>query len=296
MTDFAPTIAPESPIKAGSWVGAMSGGRGRLSWYFSLGWISLIAFLAVFADFLPFVKSYSDRFPGAFKKAPSMDHWFGTNKISQDIFSRTVYGARISLLIAATSIVVGLLVAGGLGMVAGYYRGRVDALISSGVDVLLAFPPLVLTLAITTFESRTAAWVIVSLTILSIPPLTRVVRANTIVYAQREFVTAARSLGATDRRILIREILPNVVPAMVSFALTGMAVLIVAEGALSYLGQSVQPPLPTWGFLIADGSKNLRDAWWISMLPSIVMFLTILSFNMIGDHLSRRFDIKESLA
>jgi peptide/nickel transport system permease protein len=269
---------------------------GRVTLWVSTGWVVLVIFLAVFADFLPFVQSFKKIDPKAFKKPPSLDHWFGTNKIGQDIFARTVYGARLSLLIAGSAIVFGLAIAAVLGMVAGYYRRKTDTIISSAMDVMLAFPALVLTLAITTFFGKKALWVILALTILSIPPLTRIVRANTLVYSQREFVLAAKSLGAKDGRILTKEILPNVVPSMLSFALTGMAVLIVAEGALSFLGQSVPPPIPTWGFLINDGRQNLQDAWWISIMPSMVMFLTILAFNMIGDVLSKRFDIKESLA
>ena len=121
-------------------------------------------------------------------------------------------------------------------------------------------------------------------------------RANTLVYSQREFVLAAKSLGAKDRRILFREVLPNIVPAMLAFALTGLAVLIVAEGALAFLGQSVPPPIPTWGKLIDDGRQDLETAWWISLLPAAVMFLTILAFNIMGDVLAKRFDVREAVA
>ena len=284
-------LAPDSPLPR-------QRRQGRLTIWLAGGWLALVLFCAVFADFLPFVRGYAQRFPGKNLKAPSSKFWFGTNKVSQDIFARTVYGARLSLWIAFASILAGLAVATVLGLTAGYYRGKIDTLISYGVDILLAFPPLVLTLFVTTFYGRKATWVILSLTILSIPPLTRVVRASTLAYSQREFVLAAKAVGAKDRRIIVREILPNVVPSMVSFVLTGMAVLIIAEGALSVLGQSVLPPLPTWGSLIADGRIPLEqgNAWWVALMPSGVMFLTILSFNLIGDVLSRRFDIKESLA
>jgi peptide/nickel transport system permease protein len=121
------------------------------------------------------------------------------------------------------------------------------------------------------------------------------VRANTIVYAQREFVLAARSVGASSRRVVFREILPNVVPAMVSFALTGLAILIVAEGALAYLGLSVEAPTPTWGKMIFAGKDRLQEAWWISMMPALVLFLTILSINLIGDVLAEKFNIRDSI-
>ncbi len=187
-------------------------------------------------------------------------------------------------------------------MMAGYYGRRTDRVISAGTDVLLAFPALVLILALVGvlgerpwFADKRAWLVITSLAILSIAPLTRIVRASTMVYSHREFVTAARSLGARNRRIMVREVLPNVVPSMVSFALTGLALLIIAEGALAFLGQSVKVPTPTWGLMINEGRQNLEDAPWISLMPAAVMFLTILAFNLIGDVLSKRFDIKESL-
>jgi len=269
--------------------------RKGIMFWLSVGWIALVTFCAVFADYLPFVRSYSKIYP-AFKKPPSTTFWFGTDKIGHDVFARTVYGARLSLAIAGASIVLGLFFGGILGLAAGYYRRKVDTVISTGVDIMLAFPALILLLAITAFLTPSARTVILALAILSIAPLTRIVRANTLVYSQREFVLAAKSLGAKDRRILFREVLPNIVPAMLAFALTGLAVLIVAEGALAFLGQSVPPPIPTWGKLIDDGRQDLETAWWISLLPAAVMFLTILAFNIMGDVLAKRFDVREAVA
>jgi peptide/nickel transport system permease protein len=263
--------------------------------WLAIGWIALVTLAAVFADYLPFVRSYSKIYP-AFKKPPSTTYWFGTDKIGHDMFARTVYGGRLSLAIAGASIVLGLVFGGILGLVAGYYRKAADAVISTGVDILLAFPALVLALSITAFLGPSARNVILALAILSIPPLTRIVRASTLVYAQREFVLSAKSLGAKNGRILFREILPNIVPAMLSFALTGLAVLMIAEGALAFLGLSVPPPIPTWGKLIAEGQQDLGTAWWISLLPAAVMFLTILSFNVLGDVLAKRFDVRDAIS
>ena len=269
-------------------------GKGVMFWL-ALGWIALITFCAVFANYLPFVRSYSKIYP-AFKQPPSTTYWFGTDKIGHDIFARCIYGARLSLAIAGTSIVLGLLFGAIFGLMAGYYRGKLDSVISTGVDIMLAFPALILLLSITAFLGASARNVILALSILSIPPLTRIVRANTMVYAQREFVLAAKSLGAKNKRILVREVLPNIMPAMLSFALTGLAVLIIAEGALAFLGQSVPPPIPTWGKLVAEGQQDLATAWWISLMPALMMFLTILSFNILGDVAAKRFDIREGVA
>lgn len=261
--------------------------------WLAVGWIALVAFLAVFADALPFVKPYSQITPN-FKQPPSAEHWFGTDKIGRDVFSRTVYGARLSLTIGAAAITLGLLIGALLGLASGYLKGWFDRVTSIVVDVMLSFPALILALALVSFLSPSATTVILALSILSIPPLTRIVRAVTLTYSTREFVLAARSLGAKNSRVLFREVLPNVVPSMLSFSLTGLAVLIIAEGALSFLGVGVPPPRPSWGGIIADGQQELRDAWWISILPAVVLFLTVLAFNVLGDVFSKRFDIKES--
>jgi peptide/nickel transport system permease protein len=267
--------------------------RGVLFWA-SVAWVLALTACALLADHLPFVDPYSKIFATAFKQPPSADHWFGTDKIGHDVFSRCIYGARLSLAIAGASIVFGLFLGGLLGLVAGYYRRTLDTVIVTAMDVVLAFPALVLALAVTAFLGHSARTVILALSILSVPPLARIVRASTLVYAQREFVLAARGIGAKGRRILFREVLPNIVPAMLSFALTGLAVLIVAEGALAFLGQSVPPPIPTWGKLVADGQQDLDTAWWISLMPALMMFLTILAFNIMGDVLARRFQVREA--
>lgn len=299
LTDSPFGVYQEATDEVSRTEGEAVGGKPKrtleIGFWLAVIWIVALAFCAIFADWLPFVKSYEALDVRALKKPPSGDHWFGTDALGRDVFSRSVYGARLSLTIAGLSIVIGLFFGGLFGLISGFYRRKVDSVISTATDIMLAFPALILALAIVTFRGRSAQNVILALSILSIPPLTRIVRASTLVYAEREFVVAARSLGAKTRRVLFREILPNVVPSMLSFALTGLAVLIIAEGALAFLGQSVPPPIPTWGKLIEDGRKNLADAWWISLMPAAMMFLTILAFNLMGDVLAKRFDIRENL-
>lgn len=308
--------------------------RGRVTKWLAIAWLVFIVVSAVGANSLPYINHSCDQFEskldcstatiGSLKKVerPPTWAWFaepenaigggethvgimGTDRNGYDIFSRAMLGARPSLIIAGLAITFGLFIATILGMVAGYFRGWADVLIENVTNVLLAFPALLLVIFCVTFfndnspeaGSRPLWPIILALVIVSIPPLTRLVRANTIAYAQRDFVVAARSLGAKGSRIMFKEILPNIVPALVSFALTGLALLIVAEGALAFLGLSVEAPSPTWGRMISAGTERLRNhVWWISLMPALVMFLTVLSINLLGDVLAQRFNSREAIS
>jgi peptide/nickel transport system permease protein len=171
---------------------------------------------------------------------------------------------------------------------------------------MLAFPPIVIAILVTgrfdalrknseAFSWLSRTWSITFvLSILAIAPLARIVRAQTLSISQREFVLAARSLGARNGRVLVREILPNLVPAMVSVIFTGVAVLLIAEGGLAFLGYSIELPTPTWGRLIAENRNFIREAWWGTIMPCVMLFATVLSFNVLGDRIARRFDIREA--
>ncbi len=278
--------------------------------WFGVAWLAVIATMALLADHLPFIRGYAQQVPYArnFAMRPGSDFWFGSDQLGRDVFARCIYGARVSLLVAVSSIVVGLTVGGLLGILAGYYRGRTDRVTSIVADCLLAFPPVVLAVLIVgridalagddfsiLWWHPTRTWsVVIVLSLLSIAPITRIVRAQTLSLAQREFVLASRSVGAKNRRVLVREILPNLVPAMISVAFTGIAILLVAEGALAFLGYSVEVPTPTWGYLINESRPKMRDAWWPTLFPCIMLFLTVVAFNLIGDRIARHFDIKEA--
>jgi len=216
---------------------------------------------------------------------PSAQHLLGTDQLGRDMLSRLIYGARFSLTVGLLAPAIAIVIGGGLGMLAGYFRGRFETLVVGGVDVLLAFPPLVLALAVTAYLGQSITNLTLVLGVLGIPAFTRVARAVTLSLTEREFVVAARALGATHTRILLRELLPNVLLPLMAFFLLGVAVTIVVESALSFLGLGVPPPAPSWGSMIGEGRESLDLAPWLAFLPALVMFATVLAFNVVGDTL-----------
>lgn len=285
-------VAGEGPV---SGEGADSGYRrkrlGVLAWV-AASWLGGLALAAIFADLLPLADPM-DTFRGVSRDGPSLAHFFGADNIGRDIFSRCIYGARKSLAVGVFSYLGALVIGGSLGLVAAYYRGRIESVITAVFDVMLSFPPLVLLILITAFLGNSIFWLIVSLTILAIPNIARIIRANVLVSSQREFVLASRALGARNQRIMMREVLPNVLPAVGGFALVGVANLIVAEGALAFLGTS-DPNEPSWGVMINQGRAQLADAAHIVLFPAMMIFLTVLSMNYLGDAVRERLEVKES--
>jgi peptide/nickel transport system permease protein len=261
-------------------------GLAKFGWLFwlALAWISLIVLAATLADVLP-LPSPTDMDMLERRAPPSAAHWLGTDRLGRDMLARLIHGARISLTVAILAPLIGLIIGGALGILAGYFRGPLETVVVGGVDVLLAFPPLVLALAITAYLGQTLANLTYVIGILSIPAFTRVARAATLSLAKREFILAARAMGATELRILVRELLPNVILPLMAFFLLAVAVTIVVEGALSFLGLGVPPPAPSWGGMIGEGRESLEVAPRIAFLPALFMFVTVLSFNVVGDTL-----------
>jgi len=285
----------------------------RFGLWFGILWLATIIFLTAFADQLPFVRLPTTAVEGASNYAfgPGYDFWFGSDRLGRDVFARCIYGARISLIISVTSIVIGLAIGTTLGMMCGYFRGWVDRVASIFVDALLAFPAIILAALVVgrsqalsdsdiTFLGFGFGWVSNTWAItavfamLSVAPITRIVRAQTLSLSQREYVLAARSVGARTPRVLFREILPNVVPALVSVLFTGVGILLAAEAGLAFLGYSVEPPQASWGLMVAENREFIEQAWWATVFPCLMLFLTVLSFNLIGDYVARKFDIREA--
>lgn len=265
--------------------------------WLAVAWVVTIVLAAALAPWLPLKDPETPQIVLGERPpySPSWQFWFGTDQLSRDMFSRTIWGARISLTVGFTAIAFGMIVGGSLGMIAGYFRGKFNAIISFLFVILLSFPALVLAILITALLDRSLFTISFTLGILSVAPVGMVSRATTISFADREFVLAARTLGAKHPRIIIRELLPNVVIPMSALALLGVAVAIVAEGGLAFLGLSVREGI-TWGKLIQNGAgrSDLEDAPWIAFAPILMLFLTVLSLNFAGDRLRSYFDVRET--
>lgn len=274
----------------------------RLGFWFwaSVAWLGLLVLAAVFADLLP-LKDPTATFRGVSRDGPSATHWFGADNIGHDVFSRTIHGARRSLAVAAVATATGLTVGGVVGLVAGYYRRTLDGAIVAVLDIMLAIPGLVLALALVAFfappgeasPTKQTVWATIALSVLAVPTIARVARAQTLVWADRDFVLASRTLGTRNLRILTREVLPNIVPALVSFAFIGLAVLIVVEAALAFFGVGDVSGV-SWGIMIQNGRSQIDRAPHMVLFPSVFMFLTILALNFVGDQMRTRFDVRES--
>jgi peptide/nickel transport system permease protein len=252
----------------------------RLSvmFWISLGWIGLVVIVAIFANVLPLDSptAIGNASPGL---GPSWSHLLGTDELGRDLLSRVVFGARVSLIVGVAATALGVAIGGTLGLIAGYIGGIVDVVIMGAMNVLLAFPSLILALAIVTFTQPTLFHVTLAIGILSIAPLCRVVRASTLSLSRREFVQAAQVVG--------------VLPTALAVALVAVPGAILAEGALSFLGLSVRPPSPSWGNMLSEGRDVLAKYPLIALWPSIAMLLTVLSLNFVGDELRSHLDVKE---
>lgn len=271
--------------------------QGRhLGWVFwvAFGWVAAITFMAALADILPFVQSYVDGDYDHLSSSFSWAHWLGTDGSGRDLFSRSIYGAQISLGLAFTAPYVGMAIGLVLGMSAGYFRGRLEDCISIFIDSILAFPNIVAAMAILFFIGANFVNLVFVIAFFTIPVFTRISRANTLAFAQREFVLAARAQGASHLRILVLELLPNVVIPVAAYSLLIMSFVITIESTLSFLGVGIPPPTPTWGKMISDGLDDLELHPQISLVPAAFMYLTILALNLMGDRLRALTDVRAS--
>ena len=269
--------------------------RLRLGWvsWLCLAWLVCLTIAAAAAGVLPL----SD--PAATDIAnrlvtPSAKFWLGTDQLGRDLLARVVYGGRVSLTVAFCTALIGAVFGMLFGLLAGYFRGRTEMLLMGAADIGLAFPGIVVILLVAAYAGANLLNLILVISILAIPIYMRIARAVTLTFAEREFVLAARVLGASHLRIMARELLPNVAIPVAVVAVIGMSRIIVLEGILSFLGLSVPPPTPSWGNMIAAGVSELAFHPHVSFVPSAVMAITIFALNSVGNALRRATDLREA--
>ncbi|MGH9017075.1 MAG: ABC transporter permease [Acidimicrobiales bacterium] len=268
-------------------------GLGLVFWI-CFGWVALMVLLAICASLLhltnPDYQNYN-----VVNTGPSIHHFLGTDDLGRDLLSRIIFGSRVSLTIGFASVGIALVIGGTLGLLAGYAGGWLDTVFNAASLVILAFPALLAILVIEAFWKPTTLFKLtVMFAVAGLPSLFRVIRATTLSFATREFVVAARTMGASTWRILFKELLPNVIPAAISFALIGVAVAIILEGSLAFLGLSISLPTASLGNIINEGVQNneLATNPFIALWPSVYIFLLLLAFNLMADRLRSRFDVR----
>ncbi len=267
--------------------------RRQIDWglVIALAWILGLAIAAVIAPYLGLQDPNEGDLINMLAM-PDVDHWLGTDSLGRDTFARIIYGAQVSLTVALGSVTIGLAAGGTLGLLAGYFGGWLDRIVMGAMTVLLCFPALILAITLISSLGPSVGNVTLAIGVIFIPAFSRIARANTLSLRSREFVLAAKALGARLPRILIREILPNLMPALLSYAVVMLGVAILAEAALGFLGLSVRPPQPSWGSMIAGERGNLAEAPYAVFIPAFVMFFTVLAINWLGEATRRLFDIK----
>lgn len=267
-------------------------------WFrFSLGiWIPVaVLILIIGACFLgPILFNVANPNVGQISQARmpplTAGHLLGTDALGDDVLSRTLHGGRVSVVVGLGSVALGLVVGGVVGMFAGYRGGITDAVITRVLDMFLAFPSLVLAIAVATYLGPSERNVIFAIAFFTVPAFARLARANTLRLRNLDFMVAADLIGQRERRIIFGHVVPNVLPSLVTFGLLSVAVAMILEAALDYLGVGVRPPQPSWGAMIAAGQTDLQAAPWIVFVPGAFLFVTAASLNLLGDAVRARWD------
>jgi peptide/nickel transport system permease protein len=259
-------------------------------------WIGLVVFLIVVVAAIaaPVLAPYDPTDQNILEKLrpPSMEHWLGTDSFGRDTLSRLIYGARISLIIGVVSTLAAMIIGTAIGMLAGWHGGRLDTVTMQAMDVLLAFPSLILGLILVAMLGPSMTNIIIAIALTSIPPFARIARAPTIAVKEREFVDAGRALGYSDTRILVVHILPNILPEILVMGSLWLANAIRTEASLAFVGLGVKPPTATWGGMIREGFENILDSYWLALVPGVAILIVIFALNLLGDGLRDAIDPK----
>ncbi len=259
-------------------------------------WIGLAVFVivVVIAILAPVLAPFDPNDQNILEKLrpPSAEHWFGTDSFGRDTLSRVIYGARISLIIGTASTLAAMMIGTAIGMLAGWHGGRLDTVTMQAMDVLLAFPSLILGLILVAMLGPSMLNIIIAIALTSIPPFARIARAPTIAVKEREFIDAGRALGYSDTRILVVHILPNIFPEILVMGSLWLANAIRTEASLAFVGLGVKPPIATWGGMIREGFENILDSYWLALVPGVAILIVIFALNLLGDGLRDAIDPK----
>lgn len=249
--------------------------------------LSILLLLILVALFAPVIAPYDPVLidPSQALQSPSRAHLFGTDQFGRDVFSRVVAGTPLSLSVGLISVGIAIVVGVVVGLLSGYYGGWVDSTLMRIIDIMLAFPGILLALTIISMLGPSLTNLMIAVGISSIPTYARLTRGSVLSAREEVYVSAARAIGVADRRILARHILPNVVAPIIVTATLGVGAAILWAAALSFLGLGSQPPTPEWGRMLSEGRQYLRDHWWISTFPGLAIMVTVLSMNILGDGL-----------
>ena len=259
----------------------------------ALAFICLLAIIAIISyQVVPYGINEYDY--SAIMQGPSAKHIFGTDEFGRDLFSRILCGTRISLSVGLLSVSIGAILGTILGLLGGYYGGLLDACIMRVCDVLFAFPGIILAIAIVAILGSGLYNVVIAVAVFSTPTFARLVRSTTLSLKSSVFVQAARNIGSSDRRILFRHILPGAIPNIIVQYTMSIGNSILTASSLSFLGMGAQPPTPEWGLLLSNGRNYMMSSWHITFFPGLAIFLTVLSFNLLGDGLRDALDPKLS--
>ncbi|OPJ56481.1 ABC transporter permease [Alkalithermobacter paradoxus] len=258
-----------------------------------LGILVILVLLALFADIIaPYDEVAIKQNLALRLQGPSAQHILGTDEFGRDIFARIIHGARVSLQVGLVAVGISILIGGTLGAIAAYYGGTLDNIIMRFMDILLAVPSILLAIAIVSALGPSLFNLMLAIGISSVPSYARIVRASVLSIRDQEFIEAARAIGANDFIIITRHIIPNALAPVIVQGTLGVAGAILSTAGLSFIGLGIQPPAPEWGSMLAGGRAYLRDAWHVTTFPGLVIMITILALNLLGDGLRDALDPK----
>jgi peptide/nickel transport system permease protein len=297
LPDMTTTLAPGTAPPLPSLVSARHLRNQRVGRALRL-WVPAVILIALF--FLCFIWPYVYTIPSgtvgsilAAQEPPfSPGHWLGTDPVGVDVFAMLVYGGQVAFEVGFAVTAIGMVIGGLIGLAAGYFGGWTDTILSRIIDVLIAFPALVLALAVAEVLQPSELHLIWALSVFSVPAFARVTRGSTLVVRQLPFIQAARLSGTRSWRIILKHVLPNVIPGIISFSLIGVGIVVILEGALDFLGLGIQQPKPSWGGMIARGQSVLTATPEYVLIPSIVLLIFVMALNLLGDALRERWGVR----